>query len=192
MTIVRRTDLFLAAVLALLMTSVPVEGVAQDEGDVTCGWCVMRGDLVRSGADWTWYENVEHSFPNGGNECGWEGRNDKSIGGGPFCSRCGRSSTCHEDFQTGFCHIPCGPEGDLFAALTEIEEALELEDLTTVASALQVRTTGFSFEFVPDAGRIDAILACDPDRVFRTIPVAPEVRDRLKGVVVLHADKIAE
>ena len=94
-------------------------------------------------------------------------------------------------YQTGFCHIPCGPTGDLFAALSEIEEALELEDLAAVALVLQEPTTGVSFEFVPDAGRIDAILACDPNRVFRTIPVLPEARDRLKAAVAL-ATEIAE
>ena len=191
MTIVRRTDLFLAALLALLMASVPVEGVAQNGGEVICGWCVMKGDLLASGPGWTAHHNVEHSFPGGGNECGWEGSNDKSLGGGPHCSRCGGSSTCHMGYQTGFCHIPCGPTGDLFAALSEIEEALELKDLGAVASVLQEPTTGVSFEFVPDAGRIDAILACDPNRVFRTIPVLPEARDRLKAAVAL-ATEIAE
>ena len=192
MKIVRKTHLFLATLPLLLMASIPVEGVAQSGGGVTCGWCVERGDLLASGPGWTIYHNVEHSFPNGGNQCGWEGRNDKSIGGGPFCSRCGRTSTCHEGFQTGPCHIPCGPLGDLFAALTEIEEALELENLTAVASALQEPTTGVSFEFVPGAGRIDAILACDPDRVFRTIPVPPEARGQLKAAIALHATEIAE
>ena len=152
----------------------------------------MDGDLVDEGSGWSVYDNVEHKFPGGGNECGWEGRNDKGIGGGSFCSRCGGDSQCHQDFQTGICHIACGPLGDLFSALTEIEEALELDDLTAVAAALQEPTTGASFEFVPGAGRIDAILSCDPDRVFRTIPVLPETRDRLKATVALHATAITE
>ena len=82
----------------LMMATVPAKGVAQNGGDVTCGWCVMDGDLVDEGSGWSVYDNVEHKFPGGGN----------------------------------------------------------------------------------------------PDRVFRTIPVLPETRDRLKATVALHATAITE
>jgi hypothetical protein len=74
----------------------------------------------------------------------------------------------------------CGPAGgDVAAALTEVEDALESGDVTAVAEVLLEPGTGLAFEFIPESGRIDLFLACDPDRPFRTIPVLPEARDRL-------------
>jgi hypothetical protein len=67
--------------------------------------------------------------------------------------------------------------------LTEVEDALESGDVTAVASALLEPRTGFSFEFIPEAGRIDLFLACDLNRAVGTIPVLPEARDRLAAAL---------
>ena len=67
------------------------------------------------------------------------------------------------------------------AALTEIEEALGAEDIVLAASALRRERTGVSVEFIPEAGRIDLMVPCHPDRVYHTIPVLPEVRTRLQA-----------
>ena len=64
--------------------------------------------------------------------------------------------------------------------------------MTVVASALNEPRTGMSFDFIPDAGRIEVILACDPNRAFRTIPVLPEAQGRLKAAAALHAAPSAE
>ena len=74
----------------------------------------------------------------------------------------------------------CGPAGGDIAAVTEIEEALASGDLTMVAAALNRDRDGLVVEFVPAADRVDLILACDPDRAFRSIPVLPEVREMLE------------
>ena len=183
----RKMYLFAAAVFVFLLVGVPTEMEAQDGGGVTCGWCVMKGDLVGQVGNWEVYENLEHAFVDGGEECGWEGRDAESIGGGPYCSRCGNTSVCHTDFRDGPCHRACGPLGDLFAALEEVESALEGGDVTAVAAALLEPTTGGSLEFIPDAGRIDIMLACAPGRVFGAIPVLPDVRDRLRRAIALPA-----
>ena len=174
MKITRKMYLFVAALFVILAAGLPTEAEAQG-GGLTCGWCVPRIDV--------WVDPgiiiifpMKHAFPGGGNECGWGGRDDA----GATCSRCGGSSHCHIDFWWGSCHIACGPTGgDVAAALTEVEDALGSGDVTAVASALLDPNPGFSFEFIPEAGRIDFFLACDPDRAFRTIPVLPEARDRL-------------
>lgn len=163
----------------------PTAVVAQDEGDddedegLTCGWCIQESTFWVLPGTIIILEPPEHKFPRGGDECGWEGHDDSGV----MCSRCGgETSKCHKDWWAGRCHIPCGSEGDdveSSAALTDIEEALESGDVTAVASVLREPRTGFSFEFIPEAGRIALFLACDPDRAARTIPVSPEARDRL-------------
>ena len=65
------------------------------------------------------------------------------------------------------------------AALTEIREAMEGDDVTVIASTLLRSRTAVSVEFVPEQGRINLVRACDPDRVFGTVPVLPGVRARL-------------
>ncbi|MYB97974.1 MAG: hypothetical protein F4123_12570 [Gemmatimonadetes bacterium] len=75
--------------------------------------------------------------------------------------------------------------------MTEVEDALDRGDVTAVASALLEPRTGLSFDFIPEAGRIDLFLACTPDRAFVTIPVPPEARDRLAAAVPgLSADEV--
>lgn len=182
---------FVAVLFVFLMASMPVEVAAQG-GGLTCGWCTMDGDLVDSGPGWAEYENVKHAFPGGGNECGWEGRNDESITGGPVCARCGGTSTCHSDEQDGMCHIACGPLGDLFAAVTELEDALDGGDITAVASALRQPRTGLFFEFIPEGGRIDVVLTCDPGRAYTAIPLLPEARGRLQTAVTLYTASSAD
>lgn len=186
MAIARKLYLFVAALFVFLLAGVPTEVEAQG-GGLTCGWCVMDGDVVAEGPGWVIYENVTHAFLGGGDECGWEGRDAPSIAGGPYCSRCGRTSVCHTDFRDGPCHRACGPLGDLLTALDEVEGALEGDDVTAVAAALRKPTTGGSLEFIPDAGRIDIVLACAPGRVYGSIPVLPEVRDRLLSAMAPNA-----
>ncbi len=48
------------------------------------------------------------------------------------------------------------------AVLTEVRKALENEDITVVASALLRDRVGVSVDFIPDRGRIDLLLPCDP------------------------------
>ena len=172
MEIARKTYLFVAALMVFLVGGLPNDVEAQG-GGLTCGWCIQERWEVTIGPIiilFPW----EHKFPGGGDECGWPGH------AGAMCSRCGGTSFCHRDFWTGSCHIACGPAGgDVAAALTEVEDALESGDVTAVAEALLEPGTGLAFEFIPESGRIDLFLACDPDRPFRTIPVLPEARDRL-------------
>ena len=176
MEIARKTYLFVAALFVFLVGSLPNEVEAQG-GGLTCGWCIMERDVLVGPGIIIPIGPWEHAFPGGGNACGWEGHDEP----GAMCSRCGgEDSHCHTDFWTGACHILCGPAGgDVAAALTEVEGALGSGDVTAVASALLDPGTGFSFEFIPEAGRIDLFLVCDPDLAFRTIPVLPEARDRL-------------
>ncbi len=174
MEIARKTYLFVAALFVILVAGWPTEAEAQG-GGLTCGWCIMERD-VWVGPDIIILGPWEHAFPGGGNECGWDGHDDP----GAMCSRCGGTSDCHREFRTGNCHIPCGPAGgDVAAALTEVEDALEAGDVTAVASALLEPRSGFSFDFIPEAGRIDLYSDCTPHRALRIIPVAPETRDRL-------------
>ena len=83
----------------------------------------------------------------------------------------------------GLCdeHEACDDGAGVLAALTELRDALEGDDITEAASALLKERQGVSAEFIPDGGRIDLILACDPNKPFRTIPVLPDVRRALEG-----------
>ena len=174
MEIARKTYLFVAALFVFLVGGLPNELDAQG-GGLTCGWCIMRQDVV-VGPGIIIVFPVKHRFTGGGNECGWDGHDEP----GAMCSRCGGTSFCHTEFRWGECHIACGPAGgDVAAALTEVEDALESGDATAVASALLAPRSGLAFEFIPESGRIDLFLACDLNRPFRAIPVLPEARDRL-------------
>lgn len=175
--------LFGAALVVFVVAGVGAPVQAQP----VCGWCSMDGDYVGSIGGWDVYANVEHAFLDGGNACGLEGRDAPSIGGGPFCSRCGGTSDCHTEWRDGPCHRACGPLGDLFSALTDVEDALEIGDFTAVAAALREPREGFSFEFIPEAGRIEVVRSCTPGRAFAEIPVLPEARRRLQAAVALRA-----
>lgn len=157
----------------------PAHSEAQLGGGLTCGWCIMERDVLRLPGI-TIRGPWEHAFPRGGDKCGWDGHDEP----GAMCSRCGGTSFCHRQFWIGGCHIACGPAGgDVAAALAEVEDALDRGDVTAVASALLEPRTGLSFDFIPEAGRIDLRLACTPDRAYVTIPVPPEARDRLAVAV---------
>ena len=184
MAIARKMYLFVAGVGLLLLAgvSVPAEVEAQ-----TCGWCVMDsrdvilvdpwGNMVDG---WTEYR---HKFPGGGNACGWDGHDEP----GAMCSRCGGTSDCHEEFRFGGCHIPCGPDGDAYAVVTEVEDALERGDVAAVALALNAPQEGVSLEFIPDAGRIEVTFSCGPTGAVHGIPVPPAARDRLQTAVAAVA-----
>lgn len=169
MAMLRKAYLFVAALFLFLAPSQPAE--AQFLGEVVCWWCIETEDGM-------------HGFTLNGRDCGTAGEMpDHPIPA--QCVRCGKTSQCHYDNQPGPCHIACGPAGDAVAALTEIQQGLEDEDITVVASALLRERTGVSTEFVPEGGRIDLLLACEPNKPFRTIPVVPELREAL--LAELHA-----
>lgn len=166
MMIARKIFPFLAALFLLLVGvgGAPV-GAQEGEGPVVCWWC--------------WEIEGGHEFVIGGEGCvdGIDGIGDEYM----HCSRCGRTSDCHVmQWRTGPCHIACGPEGDAIAALTEIREAIEGDDVTVMASALSRPRTAVSVEFLPEQGRINLVRPCDPDRVFGTVPVLPQVRAMLE------------
>ncbi len=181
MTISRKTYLFVAVLFVFLWAGAPTEVEAQDGGGLTCGWCVMEsreGILVTP--DYVGpVVQFRHKFPGGGNECGWDGHDEP----GATCSRCGGTSVCHEDFWYGPCHIPCGPTGGDLAAVDEVQDALERGDVAAVALALQAPQEGVSFEFIPDAGRIEVTFSCGPGRAVQSMPVPPAARDRLQAAV---------
>ena len=52
--------------------------------------------------------------------------------------------------------------------------------MNVVASALMRERTGFSLEFIPEAGRIDVVMDCNATRAFQTIPVLPQARRSLE------------
>ena len=163
MGIARRMYLFGATLFVFLAASPPAE--AQFLGEVVCWWCMETGD-------------GRHHFTMNGRDCGSEG----SYPGHPIppqCVRCGKTSECHQAPWPGSCHIACGPEGDAVAALTEIQEALEAEEIAVVASALARKRLGVFVEFIPEGGRIDLLLPCEPNEPFHTIPVVPELRKAL-------------
>ena len=184
--------LFVAGVLVILLGGASAEVEAQ----LTCGWCLHDGDrigwTVVEGTEYAVVGNFSHAFPGGGDACGWEGHDDEGILGGPVCARCGGDSHCHTDYWENMCHRPCGPDGDAFAALTEIEKALGRDEMTTVVAALRKARTGMSVEFIPDAGRIEIMLACDPGRAIGAIPVLPGTRERLEVALILQTASGAE
>ena len=170
MAIAKRMYVILATLFVCLAATAPMEA------QLTCGWCLTRGTLY-TGPGIILVGDIEHRFPGGGDECGWDGHDECGV----QCSRCGgKESTCHTDWWVGICHVPCGTAvNDALATLTEIEEAFDTDDMAVVATVLSKNRTGVSVEFIPDAGRIDLILANDPGRPFHTIPVLPDARDRL-------------
>ena len=119
MMIVRKAYLFMAALFVFLLA--PVTAEAQG-GGLTCGWCLeipveLGGQQI----------GALHGFPYEGGERGWEG-----SGMGDKCARCGgENSSCHFPPEWGACHKACGPAGDAEAALTEIQEALEGDNITS-------------------------------------------------------------
>lgn len=167
MTIIRNAYPLVAALFLCLTASPPINAQEEEEdeevGEVVCWWC--------------WEVEGGHEFVIGGERCvgGIPGTDEEAM----HCSRCGGTTECHP-WQPGPCHRACGPTGDAVAALTEIQKALDGGDITVVASALNRRRTGVSIEFLPDGGRIDFILPCDPTTTFRTIPVPPEARAKLE------------
>ncbi len=163
MTIAMKTCLGMTALLLFLVPSESAE--AQFLGEVVCWWCIEEDGM--------------HGFNLNGRGCSSEGEYPDNPTPSQ-CVRCGKTSECHTDRRPGSCHIPCGPDGDdAVVAVTEIQEAMETEDVAVVASALMKERTGVSVEFIPEGGRIDLVLPCHPSMPFRTIPVVPEFREAL-------------
>ena len=70
-------------------------------------------------------------------------------------------------------------DADAFAVMTEIKDALDRDDVALLAAAVSRDRVGVSAEFIPDGGRIDLILPCDPSVAYQTIPVLPRVNAEL-------------
>ena len=56
---------------------------------------------------------------------------------------------------------------------------LDAMDLERVAETIASARDGFSVEYLPEAGRIDLVLACAPSIPAGTVPVPPEIRPAL-------------
>ncbi len=172
MRIARKTYLVVAALFVALVATAPLNAQGDEgdeEGEVVCWWCMELND-------------GSHTFGYGEQGCNSDlvGPDDDNV----YCSRCGRTSDCHPGrYDPGPCHIACGPAGEAetMAALTEIQEALDGDDVEAVALALGSQRVGVSVEFIPAAGRIDLVRRCDPTRAVRTIPVFPEMRAELEA-----------
>lgn len=174
MEIAKKTYMFVAALFVFLLVGPPTDVEAQG-GGLTCGWCIELFIQAR-GVD-------IHGFPWGGDECGWPNR-------GPAyrCSRCGGSSHCHSLFSEhslGRCHIRCGgtppPEDEevLAHVVSDLRSGLDAMDLEAVAATIAFPRNGFAVEYLPEAGRIDLVLACDPSVPAATVPVPPVIRPDL-------------
>ncbi len=176
MTITRKMYLFVAALFVFLVAGMPTKVAAQEgqdgeegegNGGLTCGWCYYS----------IW--NDEHWFDNGGDGCGWPNPGDSE------CSRCGGTSSCHgfgHPDSGGPCHIACGgttTQQALSDAVSDLRSGLDAMDLVRVAEAITSSRDGVSVEYLPDAGRIDVVLACTPSIPSGTVPVPPEVRPAL-------------
>ena len=180
MEISRRTYLFVAALFVFLVAGLPTEVEAQG-GGLTCGWC---WEMFLENED----EGFVHWFPRGGDECGWP-----NPGAGYVCARCGGTSHCHgyhSRHRFGPCHMLCGgggggPEDEiplkqaLSNAVSDLRSGLDDMDLVRVAETIASAHDGFSVEYLPEAGRIDLILACAPSIPAGTVPVPPEIRPAL-------------
>ncbi len=177
MEIARRTYLFVAALFVFLVAGLPTEVEAQ-RGGLTCGWCWEMTLETDGLVNW---------FPRGGDECGWP-----NPGAGYVCARCGGTSHCHgyhSRHRFGPCHILCGggggPEDEiprqmaLSNAVSDLRSGLDDMDLVRVAETISSGHEGFSVEYLPEAGRIDLILACAPSIPAGTVPVPPEIRPAL-------------
>ena len=158
---------FVAALFVLLVAGWPTEGEAQG---LTCGWCIEL--------DTPW--GTIHGFVNGGDKCGWP-----NPGPAWQCSRCGGTSMCHglaSPLSGGPCHIPCGGtamQQSVSDAVSDLRSGLGAMQLERVAEAIVSTRDGFSVEYLPEAGRIDLVLACAPSMPARTVPVPPEIRSAL-------------
>ncbi len=171
MAIARKMFLSLAALFLLFASAQQTE--AQFLGEVVCWWCIET-------------EDGQHGFTMNVRGCGSEGEYpDHPIPA--QCVRCGKTSECHEENWPGPCHIACGPAGDAVMAQAELQGALESEDISIVAATLLKERSGVIAEFIPDGGRIDLLLSCDPNKPFRTIPVVPTLREALVAALDLHS-----
>ena len=164
MTIVTRGSLLATALILFLAGGAPVE--AQE---VVCWWSNTVGS--------------KHGFVLGGLHCPEDEERP-----GLTCVECevGKRNEhvgCHYRLMDGPSHDACDDDTAVLAALTEIRNAMEGDDITMVASALLKERKGVSVEFIPEGGRIDLILACDPHKPFWTIPVLPDVRRALQGAL---------
>lgn len=167
---IARLSPFVVALLVSLAPSAPLEAQG-----VVCGWCQDALGFWETD-DGDIYFGWAPRFVAGPGCVGLE----DGVGPHFHCSRCGGTSHCHTYWMLGICHIACGPGGDALAALEEVETALQSEDMALAATVLRRDRSGFSLEFNTEAGRIDLVRACDPDGVFKSIPVAPSVRQRLE------------
>ena len=64
-------------------------------------------------------------------------------------------------------------------AVSDLRSGLDAMDLERVAESIGSTRDGFSVEYLPEAGRIDLVLACAPSIPAGTVPVTPEIRPAL-------------
>ena len=64
-------------------------------------------------------------------------------------------------------------------AVSDLRSRLDAMDLDGVAETIASPRDGFSVEYLPEAGRIDLVLACAPSIPAGTIPVPTEIRPAL-------------
>ena len=163
MAMAAKGSLFATALVLFLAGGAPIE--AQEE---VCWWSNTVGS--------------KHGFVVAaiGRDCPEDGKPP-----GVTCVVCEPGSQghngCHYELMEGGTHAACDDGGGVLAALTEIQDAMEGGDITMVASALMRERGSVSAEFIPEGGRIDLILACDPNKPSWTIPVLPELRRALES-----------
>ena len=110
------------------------------------------------------------------------------VAGTAHCSACGGTSECHENswaddpISYGPCHVRCHDfyRTTIWAStLSDMRKGLETGDMALVASAILRGRTEFSIEYIPEGGRIDVFLPCDPKRAAHTLAVLPAARSEL-------------
>jgi hypothetical protein len=133
-------SVLLAGVVSVVLGS-PAEARRGDT--VTCGWC---WDFVEAG-------DTLHHFPNGGDLCLWPP--------GEECSRCGGTSSCHDDLLPGRCHIECG--GGSFAQLfTRIEGMIQNRDAAGLASLIHAPDEDYVVALLPADNVVEVVTSCSP------------------------------
>ena len=154
---------------------------APSSAQVVCRNCV---EVLSSSGRWA------HTFMSATLQCNSAINYGGRVGPGWIqCSRCGGSSECHTEIDLseggiswGRCHQRCNQyysDADLAETVSDLGRGFETGDMTWVTAIILRRREGLSVEYIPEAGRIDFVLSCDPSRAARTIAVPPEVRRAL-------------
>ncbi len=176
-------------VMEMLLGAVGPAPLAAQNGNgngievVTCGWCIeddVYGQwcTTEEPIQCFWDTLLAHQFPNGGDECGLEGKPANAI-----CARCGGTSGCHTDWWSVYpdgqgCHMECGSGSEYASLLQDLDTVLEAGD---AAGILWVALNSPLIRILETDGAILVAPACDDEEAvasIRRIPAAawPEVR----------------